>query len=486
MPRTFALESLMHARFLLAASTTFASLLLVSGCGSSGNGSTPQDSGAPVVDSGMMMMQEGGAMDSAAPEASVQDSGAPETGMAMTCPVSDGGFPAGYPAMHAPFPVVGYGGGGILAQPEVVTITFQGDAFAPQFEQFGDQILQTCWWDAVRQGYCDTSNNCIGRGVVPATPHVELPMPAAASYTDQALRSFIQSEVASGAFPPPAPGTIYAMYFPGSTVITSGAGTSCDNFDGYHEAVTVTPQGGTPTTVTYAVIDECPGGGTSLLDQTTITASHEFTEASTDPFASMGNYGYTIDYNDSQNLGWEGWSIGGEVGDLCVDILGETQGSPHDVFQATTASGSFTVQRMWSVGAAAAGGDPCLPIGPDDTPYFNLAIAPGAATQIMTVGSQVTFEADAFSTAPLGAWNILSFDWSSYFAGTASAISISFAGEDGGVAPSAMNGDKVMVTLKLNSMPTTQIAQGVNGVVFLLVSQSGNTLHTWPGAVIAQ
>ncbi len=478
-----------HARFFLAASATFASLLLTSGCGSSSkNGSGPQDSGA-VGDSGMMV-QESGAVDSATPEASVQDSGAPETGMAMTCPVSDGGFPAGYPAMHAPFPIVSYYGGGILAQPEVVTVTFQGDALAQQFEQFGDQILQTCWWDTVRQGYCDTSNNCIGRGVVPATPHVELPMPAAASYTDQALRSFIQSEVASGAFPPPAPGTIYAMYFPGSTVITSGAGTSCTNFGGYHGSVTVTPQGGTAATVTYAVIDECPTfGGTSVLDQTTVTASHEFTEASTDPFASMGNYGYIIDYNDSQNLGWEGWSIGGEVGDLCVDLLGETQGAPHDLFQVTTASGSFSVQRMWSVGAAALGGDPCVPIGPNDTPYFNVAIASGSATQIMTVGSEVTFEADAFSTGPFGPWTIASFDWSSYFSGTSSAISISFAGEDGGVTSSVSNGDKVMVTLKLNSMPTTQIAQGVNGAVFLIVSQStqaGDTLHYWPGAVIAQ
>lgn len=481
----------MHGRtvvLFLTASTISASLALAmsaAGCGSSSstsNDAGARDSGAMGADSGTTMPDSGATMmEAGAVEASAQDSGAPETGMAMTCTMPDGGFPAGYPATHAPFPTVPYNGGGVLVQPEAVTITFQGDTLAPQLEQFGDQIMQSCYWDSVRAGYCEGAGGpCIGRGVVPATPHVELPMPANATYTGQGIDSFVQAEVASGAFPPPDPGTIYAMYFPGSTTITSGSGKSCSNFLGYHSSVSVTPPGGTATNVAYAVIDECPGG--SLLDGTTRTASHEFIEAATDPFVGSGGYGYIMDFNED-NLGWLYFSVAGEVGDLCDDLLSFFEGnSPQDVFQATTASSSFAVQRIWSIGAATAGGDPCVPIGPGNAPYFNLAIAAGQQTQVLSVGQQVTFEADAFSTGPVS-WTVGSIDWTSITTGASSAISVSIQTPDAGTVT---NGDALMVTVKLNSMPTTQIAQGTNGSVFLLLSQSGSTLHYWPGAIIAQ
>jgi hypothetical protein len=41
-----------------------------------------------------------------------------------------------------------------------------------------------------------------------------------------------------------------------------------------------------------------------------------------------------------------------------------------------------------------------------------------------------------------------------------------------------------MVTVTLNSMPP-EIANGVNGAVFVLLSQSGSTLHTWSGLIVA-
>ncbi len=472
-----------HARFLFAASTTFASLLLVSGCGSS-NAAGPLDSGAPAVESGALQ-DSGVTADTGGggADASTHDSAA-EASMTMECALPDGGFPTGYPAAHAPFPGMVYGGAPLLTKPEVVTVTFPGDTLAPQLEAFGDNILQSCWWDTVRQGYCDSSNNCIGRGVVPAKAHVELSTAASASYTDAQIQAFIQNEVASGDFPPPDAGTIYVIYFPASTSIDYGGALTCSSgVLGYHGSVTVSG-----TSTTYAVLPECnfaEFGFNSLIDELTFDASHEITESATDPFLGGGTGGYRLDFQNRDSFAWQIVFTGGEVGDLCEDPIGELQHVPNNWFTAQAGGGSYLTQRMWSAPAATLGGDPCGPIGPGDAPYFNVAIASGSGEQVLTVGSSVTFPATAFSSAPLADWTLLAYDYTALETGTPSSLSISFAGADGGVTSTVGNGDTVMVTVKLNSMPP-QITQGINGAVYLLLSSSGGKYHYWPGLIVAQ
>jgi hypothetical protein len=176
---------------------------------------------------------------------------------------------------------------------------------------------------------------------------------------------------------------------------------------------------------------------------------------------------------------------GGEIGDMCEDPIGDLQNSPHNLFTAQAGGVSYLTQRMWSVPAASLGGDPCAPIGPDDTPYFNVAIASGSGEQVTSVGSSVTFQATAFSSGPVAPWQIVGYDYTSYTTGTTSSISISFTGEDGGVVSTVENGDTINVTIKLNSTPP-EIAQGVNGAVFMIISNSGNTFHYWPGLIVAE
>ena len=215
----------------------------------------------------------------------------------------------------------------------------------------------------------------------------------------------------------------------------------------------------------------------SALDQLTFSGSHEITEAATDPFFVGQQAGYYLDFGNHSNEGWN-LTAGGEVGDLRVDLLGESQNTPHDQFTAVGAHGSYVVQRIWSPAAALAGGDPCVPIGPSDAPYFNTAIAQGSGVQVLAVGASVTFEADGFSTAPGTTWTLSGFDWTAYSTGSASSLTITPS------VTSVSNGTKVMVTVTLNSQPPA-IAQGLNGAVFVLISNSGTTFHTWSGLIIA-
>ena len=472
--------------------TTVTSLLFVAsaiGCG----GSAPNAGGSE--DSGTISVQEGGGglQDSGVahpgPEASTGSDGgtSPESGTVLACSLPDAGFPAGYPAAHAPLPTVTYQGAGILAQPEVVTVTFPSDALATQLDQFGDDVLQTCWWNAARQGYCSGAGGaapCVGMGVTPAMSHVQLTTPAAASYTDtqqpngaSTLQDFVKAQVASGAFPAPTAGTIYAMYFPAGTTISLDGQTSCNAFGGYHMSTQVTPPGGTPTTAAYAVIPECGAMGfASSFAELTFSASHEISEAVTDPFPQGSSAGFYLDFSNNDNVAWN-LIGGGEVGDLCVDLVGESQHTPHDQFTAVGAHGSYTVQRIWSVAAAAAGGDPCVPIGADDSPYFNVALAQGAGLQHLAVGKSVTIAAGAFSTGPLTSWAVQGIDMAS-LQGQAAVVSVTLD------KSTVTNGDTAMVTLTLNSAPPA-LSQGINGAVYVLVSQSGTTSHLWPGLVVS-
>jgi hypothetical protein len=398
----------------------------------------------------------------------------------MVC-AEGGSFPAGYPAPHAPFPNVVYGGGSLITAPQVVTVTFPGDSLAPQLETFGDQITQTCYWDAVRAGYCGTGGSCIGRGTTPTSAHARLTTAPASSYTDTqgggtaTLQQFIQAQVASGALPAPNSNTIYAMYFPGSTSVSLDGQTTCQTVGGWHNHTTVTPPGGSATAAVYAVIAECasfPGFG-SLLDETTFAASHEIIESATDP-TTGGSPGYYIDRTNQDNVAWELFG-GGEIGDLCVDTIGEVFRSPHDQISVMVPGGTFTAQRIWSNEAAALGGDPCVPVGSSDAPYFNVALSQGNGLIHLAVGGMTVIEADAFSTGPTN-WQVTGLDYAE-LQGQTPVVKIT---PDN---PNVSNGTKMMLTMTLVSQPP-MLGGGFSGMPYLLVSQSGTTYHSWAGLVV--
>ena len=358
----------------------------------------------------------------------------------------DSALPPGDSGAHPPIPLMGYAGGALLTAVKIVTVTYDSDAaMRPRLETFGDTITSTPWWSAVTEGYCVTAGNCIGPGS--GGGHVHVAQAPAAKYTDDQLKVLIQSMVTAGTLPAPTQQTLYSFYFPQNVTISLDGAVSCQQFGAYHNEVSVTPPGGAAITVAYAIMPRCGGE-----QDTTLSASHEFIEAATDahPFSAPG---YTI-------ADW-GWGfLGGEVGDVCVDIAGQDD---HYV------ESSFVVQRSWSNVSAAGSHDPCVPA--PSVAYFNAA--PAKQEIALAVGTSVTIDVTGFSDGPMGAWS-LSAKELGQFVGTPNVLEVSVD------KATLRAGETAKLTVKL----VTAIQGGA--APFAIVSKAGTRTHIWPLVVIPQ
>ncbi len=361
-----------------------------------------------------------------------------------------------YPAPHAAMPQNDYHGARVLHAAQIVTVTFTGDALQDRLQLFGDTITATPWWDTVSDGYCDSAG-CVGRGA--GAGHVVLDTHDT-SYDDSSqggsssIQDFIKAQVAKGAaaggFPAPTTDTLYAIYFPADTTVTLDGSKSCDAFGAYHNTTKVTPPGGTEQVVAYAIMPRCGSSEHRL----TVAASHEFTEAATDPDIGIGDIGYYM-----QDRLWA--FAGGENGDLCVDFTGGND---------TVQESGFVVQRAWSNNSAKAGHNPCVPI-PSGEVYFNAAPAQGSDEIDLKVGESKTIEIDAFSDAPMDEWQIHATDLARMTGGD---TVLDFAWDRSKVH----NGSKPKLTITLTGRPSGGYAQ----YVVVSVSSDGTT-HYWPAEV---
>lgn len=453
----------MRTLHLLAFPSALSVLLALGACGASSNGSNSSSQGDDAGGN------EGGSSSggSSGSSSGGGDSGSPKD----SGPANDGPFVR---ADHLPFPLMVYQGGPILTATKVVSVTFAGDSNASTYDQLGQNIASSAYWDAVRPGYCETGGStCIGDG--PAGVSVQLTTAPAASYTDQQIQAFLQTEITSNALPAPdttmpASNTLYVFYFPMSTSIDDGSGAkSCQDFDGYHGAMTMGSQ-----QVPYAVVDECDyGSASATLIATTETAAHEVFEAASDPGNPTGFY---LDTSDPNTWGWND-VVGGEAADMCVDIFG--------LGADEAADGTFEAQRIWSNALAMAGGDPCAPV-PSGKPYFNAS--PSQSVYVLDVGGSVTFEASAFSTAPTSDWALVPEDWTDP---STQYLSFSIQGgtnTDAGPVVMVSNGDKPKITVTLLKDPGAAPYGEADGV---LLSVTGNPTNptadnVWPFIVISQ
>jgi hypothetical protein len=398
-----------------------------------------------------------------------------------------------FEANHAPFPQVVDQGGPILTNPQIVTVTFPGDSMTAELQSFGETLEASTWWSTVTTGYCEGSGGaCIGQGS--AAKNVVFSSAPASSYTDSeeggssTLREWLVDSLSSGALPAPEAGsvsnTIYVIYFPTTTTIQLDSLKSCVQFDGYHGAANYGSQ-----QIPYAVIPECSGPGAgnvppiTTLQNTTITASHEIVEATTDP--SDTQTAYYLDYTSAtpagteDNLGWIAVEGGGEVADICID--------PFLLDQDETAEGSFTVQRIWSNAHAAAGLDPCNPV-PSQEVYFNAA--PSQSYFVLDVGASVTFQVNAFSTAARDGWTLTMQDWSDLGSTTAPTY-LGFSIEGGmasgdGETIAVNNGTTVNVTMTLETDPSNlSTLEAVGSVItFAGTPTKPTAAHFWPLVVL--
>jgi hypothetical protein len=388
---------------------------------------------------------------------------------------------------HTPLPVVAYGGGSLLTAPVPVMVTFAGDALASQLESFGSSLMSSTWWNTVRAGMCaGATGPCVGDGGPGVS--VAIPTPASARYTDSAtggpstLQTWLAGAISSGILPAPGAGavsnSIYVVFLPQTTSVSLDGQTSCadGSFVGYHAWLTLGAQ-----QIPYAVVVECPTlapafpsvQATTLLEQTTIAASHEIVEAASDPIPPTG---YALDATNTANWGWLDLTGGGELADMCVDLLGLNQDHASD--------GVFVAQRVWSNARAAANQDPCVPPLAGAT-YFN--VAPRQSFFVLPVGGSATFEADAFSLAPMSDWSLLPQDWSD---STTSYLSFSLEGAtstEAGPVVQANDGATVRITVTLTKDPGALDVGEADGA---LVSFSGDpdaptAAHFWPFAVMS-
>jgi hypothetical protein len=344
-----------------------------------------------------------------------------------------------YPAPHPGMPQIPNNGGVVLHDPVIVTVTFPGDDLEAQLQKFDDEVGSLQWWSTVHAGY----------GVGPATGggHVSIPdaLPAAMSDTD--VETWLAAQITSGVLPAPTDQSIYALYVPASTTINIGAdqggGTSCQDFLGYHDAISVLWNGAT-IPVAYAVINRCGD-----IDQVTETASHEFTEASTDPhpFASSAAYVFIAE------TPWT--TAGGENGDMCSMVSGVTEAG-------------WSLTRVWNNPAAAEGSQPCLPVPMQAQmlPYFNAGVVHD--TLSATPGQTVTTEVDCYSFGPLpGDMTLVAQPYSK------SNLAITFD------KPTCTNGDKVTMTIAVSATAK----KGTDYHYTLLAQLDQQNAHLWRGMV---
>lgn len=392
-----------------------------------------------------------GGDDSGQPDASGDDA-AVESGDEV-----DAGFTAPHPAM----PQAINSGGSVIASPKLVAISFMGDPLQADVDAFASQMVSvTGYWQGAVAEY--------GVGAITSSVfHVPTAAPSG-TIADTDVQSWITSEIQNDAtFPPVDASTIYAVFYPSGTTVSTGFETTCDQIQGYHGSV---PLSSTSNAI-YAVVPRCPPppvAGVTDSDQMTAEASHEVIEAATDPLPNVAPAYATV---DDASHAWE--VFGGEIGDLCAafpDSFYRPPGFDH------------LVQRVWSNANAAASHDPCQPNG--TTPYFNAAAVVSDTITVavngksvktqgvrLAVGATTTIPIDCYSDAPTsGPWKLSTFDVEADFYGEAATLQLSLD------KTTCQNGDVVNMTIKL-------LRANFGGAPFWIESDLGSASTVWLGSV---
>lgn len=417
-------------RHLVFTSPLVAVVVALAGCG----GSTDDASSTvPFGDDGGVNAEA----DAGAEGAAGGDGAAPDATDAPAVP---------YPAPHPSMPEMTNHGGKVLSAPVLVTVTFAGDPLEQTIQTFDDAIGGLSWWSTTMGEY----------GIAPATSggHVVVADPAPSTISDGEIQKWILAGIADATLPAPTDQTIYLLYYPETTTITipGGQGVSCQSFGGYHSWLYLSGDGGKQP-IQYAVLPRC-----GSLDSLTVAASHEITEASTDPnpalLAGLPNTtgGWVLDGPTA----WSSPQAGGENADLCE-------------FFGSVSEGGYALTRAWSNAAAKLGENPCVPVPPDPAglPYFNAAIV----DEILTAspGGDVSTELRCYSFGPLpGPMDLATQSFSQ-------TLTFEFS------QPSCVNGDVVTMTIHVDDT-----AQPRDYRYFLTPSVGGGTAHAWRGQVTVE
>jgi hypothetical protein len=382
---------------------------------------------------------------------------------------------------------VNTGGGPVLTTPKVHLVFYPGYPYETQLEEFAQKMTTATYWSTTTSEY--------GVGALSYGGAIELTgQTAPGSIMSTDIQTWVEGELSSGAFGTPDPQAIYTVFYPEGTVITQPnpvlpglpGPQSCvaGGFGGYHDNATVAlTDGGTPANFAYAVIPTC---GTDVNGLTAVL-SHEWVEASTDPYVtSSGTFTLMAAPNsaffsaDADHIIWDLLG-GGEAGDLCEPEGQDAYFTPTDV--------GYQVQRTWSNKQAMGSHDPCAPdiAGAffDSAPVlpemvtFTSSITGSVTSQGITipVGSSKTIEVDLFSDGDTGGpWtvaadDVLATNYSAY--GFTPSMTFTWDRNKG------QNGEKLHLTI---AVTTASIVGG--GHAFEITSTLGSRTAVWPGLVV--
>jgi hypothetical protein len=398
------------------------------------------------------------------------DSGAPP--VVDAGPVVDHGSPSKtYPAFKPEVGQLINNGGDVLKHPVIVTVTWPGEADRATFEDFGDKIGATDYWKQ------NTSEYGVGTASSGTANHLHIATAAPAAMSDTDLDTFVATNAgapATSGWPAPTFDTIYILYLSPSTSLQFGGQDACaQGVGGYHQSTTVNG-----AEVAYAIVPRCPlrpGQTTTILDETTMSASHELGEAATDPHpgAKPGWVGF-----DDSHLAYEFFQqFASENGDACEFYK--------EAFYKEQAPFAFGVQRQWSNASAAAGHHPCVPVPAGA--YFNttpldleditvdLSQVQGPANQKtkgyhVKIGETKTFPIGFFSDADTGGpWSIRAAESNPVFgAPKTSRLKVSVDKTSG------QNGEKAYVTVSVSAAGKTKAE------LITIVSANSTGTHYMP------
>ena len=440
-------------------------------CGSSSSSSTP-DAGAIVDASASDTGGEVDASDAASDAPPDVDNGAPSTV---------------YPAPHPALPqLVNPSNNPVLTTPKVYLVFYPNDPNESSLQTFAQRLPTSTYWATTTSQY--------GVGAISYARTIDLTgetPPMMIANTD--IQTWVASEIGSGAFGTPDPEAIYTIVYPMGTTITETnpvsallpPSKSCVAFGGYHDNAAVSlGDGGAPTNFAYAVIPTCSG---SVQDLTAVI-SHEWVEASTDPFLTSSGAFTLTGGPDAAYFSVDGdhavWALlgGGEAGDLCEPEGADAYETPADL--------GFEVQRTWSNVLAAASHDPCAP-NLAATPFFDSApVLPETVTFSSTLtgtvtskgvtiplGQSATIEVDLFSDSDTqGPWTVTASDLlSTYYGSYGLTSSMSFAWD----RTQGVNGEKLHLTITVTGSSVV-----ANAHAFMITSTQGARQTVWPGLVV--
>ena len=206
-------------------------------------------------------------------------------------------------------PTVQYFGGNVLPHVEAQAVYFGSGWSTPIGGQPAPATIDAALTDLTGGAYMDALTQAgyrVGRGTASAGVVDPIPLPAGGTISDASIQARLKSDISSGLVQSPDANRLYVVYVAPNVAVDlgSGQGTTRQGILGYHGAF-----GYNGHTIRYAVV-AYPGQavgnsslGTSATDQLTAVASHELSEAVTDP-----------DVNYSQ-LGWYDQQRG-EIGDI--------------------------------------------------------------------------------------------------------------------------------------------------------------------------